>query len=279
MTLNCGHTFCEECVNSLRKAECPICKTAITSQAKSFILCDIIANYLETHEVDKEANPPSERPPALLCTFAQHGRSYVPQRLYQCRTCNLLGHLCCCEACAKTCHKGHDCWFLHEAPAFCDCGAGDGARPCCCLGKFATRGRCTFSYLGDRYIGQRFYHCLTCGLTERNGCCEICAHVCHAGHDVRLVPQSNPPSSAFQSYCDCGASGHCKCCELSQSSTCTRDISPVLFFCETCRCKCCATCAKNCHSGHPLVFKKGLKDRASCQCIYCRGGRGPRVFL
>ena len=275
ITLNCGHTLCEACVGSLRNPQCPVCKTAITSKAKSFLLCDIIAKYLETHEVDPEANPPSE-PPKLLCTFAQHGRSYIFQRLYQCKTCRLIGNLCCCEACARTCHKGHDCTFVAEGTGFCDCGAGFVARPCCCLGKSASLGNCTFSYLRASYIGQRFYHCLTCGLTNHTGCCEICARVCHAGHDVRLIPDSDPPSMNYASFCDCGAGGACKCC-VSSPAECLRDMAPLLFHCVKCNENCCGHCARHCHTGHDLVFE-GVSDDKSCQCT-CRRNRRQNDLL
>jgi len=31
------------------------------------------------------------------------------QDIFECRTCGLVGSLCCCTECARICHKGHDC--------------------------------------------------------------------------------------------------------------------------------------------------------------------------
>ncbi len=48
------------------------------------------------------------------CTF--------PQDIFECRTCNVTGSLCCCTECAYTCHRGHDCSFKRSSPtAYCDC--------------------------------------------------------------------------------------------------------------------------------------------------------------
>ena len=35
---------------------------------------------------------------------------------------------------------------------------------------------------------QHWYYCYTCNLTGAEGCCSICARVCHKGHDVRHGP-------------------------------------------------------------------------------------------
>ena len=48
-----------------------------------------------------------------------------PQDIFECRTCNLTGTLCCCMECAYTCHRGHDCGFKRSSPkAYCDCWQG-----------------------------------------------------------------------------------------------------------------------------------------------------------
>ena len=47
-------------------------------------------------------------------------------------------------------------------------------------------------------MNQHWYHCHTCGLTDRAGCCSICARVCHRDHDVTY-------SKNGSFFCDCGA--------------------------------------------------------------------------
>jgi len=36
------------------------------------------------------------------------------QDIFECRTCGLVGSLCCCTECARICHKGHDCKYVHD---------------------------------------------------------------------------------------------------------------------------------------------------------------------
>lgn len=54
-------------------------------------------------------------------------------------------------------------------------------------------------------MNQHWYHCHTCGLTDRAGCCSVCARVCHRDHDVTY-------SKHGSFFCDCGAreDGACK---------------------------------------------------------------------
>jgi len=68
------------------------------------------------------------------------------------------------------------------------------------------RGRvCTYVRTGRDYAMQPWYCCYTCGLTFSEGCCAICARICHAGHDVSFARVSN-------FFCDCGAGAKgCKC--------------------------------------------------------------------
>ena len=47
------------------------------------------------------------------CSFTWTGAEHINQDIFECRTCGLLGSLCCCTECARVCHKGHDCkWVI-----------------------------------------------------------------------------------------------------------------------------------------------------------------------
>ena len=47
---------------------------------------------------------------------------HIQQDVWECRTCQLVGTLCCCTECARTCHRGHDCKIKRSSPtAYCDC--------------------------------------------------------------------------------------------------------------------------------------------------------------
>lgn len=98
--------------------------------------------------------------------------------------------------------------------------------------------RCTFEQTGEEFAAQHWYvnffpvqlvhsdllvtqfpsfpryNCYTCGLTFERGCCNVCALVCHAGHDVGY--------SKFSSFfCDCGG-------ETSKSLNALKKSSPCL---------------------------------------------------
>ena len=56
------------------------------------------------------------------CSFTWTGDNHITQDIFECRTCTLVGNLCCCTECARTCHKGHDCIIKTSSPtAYCDC--------------------------------------------------------------------------------------------------------------------------------------------------------------
>ncbi|XP_074657055.1 E3 ubiquitin-protein ligase UBR5-like [Tubulanus polymorphus] len=56
------------------------------------------------------------------CSFTWTGAEHINQDIFECRTCGLLGSLCCCTECAYVCHKGHDCKLKKTTPtAYCDC--------------------------------------------------------------------------------------------------------------------------------------------------------------
>lgn len=64
---------------------------------------------------------------------------------------------------------------------------------------------CTFTVTQKEFINQHWYHCHTCKMLDGVGVCNVCAQVCHRGHDVTY-------SKHGSFFCDCGANedGSCK---------------------------------------------------------------------
>lgn len=46
------------------------------------------------------------------CSFTWTGTEHINQDIFECRTCGLVGSLCCCTECARVCHRGHDCKYV-----------------------------------------------------------------------------------------------------------------------------------------------------------------------
>ncbi|KAL7079928.1 hypothetical protein ACQ4LE_000066 [Meloidogyne hapla] len=56
------------------------------------------------------------------CSYTWTGEEHTPQKIYECKTCGLVGTLCCCTECALLCHRNHDCKLKRTSPtAYCDC--------------------------------------------------------------------------------------------------------------------------------------------------------------
>lgn len=56
------------------------------------------------------------------CSFTWTGEEHINQDIFECKTCDLVGSLCCCTECAFTCHRDHDCKLKRTSPtAYCDC--------------------------------------------------------------------------------------------------------------------------------------------------------------
>ena len=56
------------------------------------------------------------------CSFTWTGQEHIVQDIFECRSCGLVGSLCCCTECAFTCHRDHECSFKKSSPnAYCDC--------------------------------------------------------------------------------------------------------------------------------------------------------------
>jgi hypothetical protein len=65
--------------------------------------------------------------------------------------------------------------------------------------------KCTFTGTGREYAPQVWFQCYTCGLIDSEGCCDVCARICHAGHKL------SEPVTSTGFFCDCGTSPSCKC--------------------------------------------------------------------
>ena len=61
---------------------------------------------------------------------------------------------------------------------------------------------CSFLLTGPQFVEQKVFHCRTCKLDTRDGCCEICARHCHKDHEVALAY-----TTSF--YCDCCQKDEC----------------------------------------------------------------------
>ena len=72
---------------------------------------------------------------------------------------------------------------------------------------------CTFTVTQKEFINQHWYHCHTCKMLDGVGVCNVCAQVCHKGHDVTY-------SKHGSFFCDCGANeeGSCKALVKRQQS-------------------------------------------------------------
>ncbi|XP_066917257.1 E3 ubiquitin-protein ligase UBR5-like isoform X2 [Clytia hemisphaerica] len=56
------------------------------------------------------------------CSFTWTGTKHINQDIFECKTCGLVGPLCCCTECAQVCHIGHECKLKRTSPtAYCDC--------------------------------------------------------------------------------------------------------------------------------------------------------------
>ncbi|XP_068224173.1 E3 ubiquitin-protein ligase UBR5 isoform X7 [Palaemon carinicauda] len=106
----------------------------------ALILFDVIHRVAHDSAMDSESerravsqmifprgSNPDDSPLHVLCyndtcSFTWTGAEHINQDIFECRTCGLVGSLCCCTECARVCHKGHDCKLKKTSPtAYCDC--------------------------------------------------------------------------------------------------------------------------------------------------------------
>lgn len=129
---------------------------------------------------------------------------------------------------------------------------------------------CTYSATDKTYGIQKWYQCRTCNISGNCGFCEICAKICHKGHDV--VYQG--VSQGF--YCDCPDLCKCVCMPKASDLRCTFEISygtPIeqpMFQCLDCNITgdyyICQNCAIKCHNGHKLQYYANVKNK-HCRCF------------
>uniref|UniRef100_A0A914MGN4 UBR-type domain-containing protein n=1 Tax=Meloidogyne incognita TaxID=6306 RepID=A0A914MGN4_MELIC len=56
------------------------------------------------------------------CSYTWTGEEHTPQKIYECKTCGLVGTLCCCTECALLWHRNLDCKLKKTSPTdYCDC--------------------------------------------------------------------------------------------------------------------------------------------------------------
>lgn len=115
-----------------------------------------------------------------ICTYEATGETYIIQKEYHCRTCNLTGNLGMCEVCARVCHKDHDiyCDGIRYS-FFCDCPV---ETSCKCGSK--TDMECTSITFGQKPINQPMYNCTSC---SKSFICQYCAIKLHHGHKLRYL--------------------------------------------------------------------------------------------
>jgi len=78
------------------------------------------------------------------------------------------------------------------------------------LDECISKNICTYSVTGNQYAPQTWYQCYSCGFVDSEGCCVSCINVCHKGHKI------SEPITSTSFFCDCGASGKCKCVSQTQ---------------------------------------------------------------
>jgi hypothetical protein len=206
--------------------------------------------------------------PIYSCTLCQTGVRFVDQKWYNCLTCTgLTENVGCCEICARICHAGHTLSAVKKGGFYCDCGVGGLPFHCKCITGPSTS-CCTYLITGRRFMIQKWYNCLTCFDSNRQGCCEICARICHVGHNLVFAKKS-------RFYCDCGAGScrvPCKCIPF-RSMMCTYRFAreEKVYICKTCPGSpvCCSVCSRYCHMKHKLMGP--VSDTRPCGCVNEQG--------
>ena len=121
-------------------------------------------------------------------------------------------------------------------------------------------------------LRQLWYNCKDCNLVEKNVCCNVCAKICHANHELTFADYSKSFS------CNCGANedGSCFALNLPQvNDICTfngtkyKNVLHHIFTCQTCNwVEICSRCIKTCHKSHGFVYKGLTNTYCGCECKF-----------
>lgn len=171
--------------------------------------------------------------------------SPIEYKVFHCKNCKMD----ICEACAKSCHRGH---VIEEKGArmgfVCDCGKKGFPEKCYC----ESTGEIDTCY-------QHLYKCETCcPLNDSLFICKSCAEKCHSGHKVIDF-------GIQKGCCSCGLKklpkNNCQFRNFTiNENGCTVSLMKQRWFqCLNCAdygrqsFGICKQCAEKCHAGHFLI--------------------------
>lgn len=121
------------CVNRDIQGQTPLMlAVSVRAYHAALILLDIIQKVGRDQKECSAMILPADANPDLsplfvtccndTCSFTWTGTQHINQDIFECKTCGLIGSLCCCTECARVCHRGHDCRIKITSPtAYCDC--------------------------------------------------------------------------------------------------------------------------------------------------------------
>lgn len=260
--------FCKTCNITGDYCICEVCARTCHN-GHDVILCkNSPTSYCDCHDKCQCFKIPSKSF-KFRCTFELTYGTPIEQLMYQCKDCHITGDYYICQNCAIKCHHRHNLKY---------CGIVKG-KHCQCLNMSEDcqisfrKPICTFLLTGKKYAPQPWYNCKTCGLVGSYGCCPVCAHHCHKGHEIEY----RGVSSGF--FCDCGDGYIGKKCQMIENDClsylvrCTnfniekkdKPIRQRKYNCATCGISgICEACAVNCHINHSIEFVD--VDEFCCGC-------------
>ena len=214
------------------------------------------------------------------CTMVP-GHQAIFQPFYICHTCSDTDDFGVCAACAESCHKGHQLYYIGEVPALCDCQSLTNGKCMNCPPYDELK--CTNLIPELKEKEQVIFFCDDC----RVSICGFCAMKCHLGHNIM-------PSCVGKFECNCGLGYGKTLCKITPGVVavpCVKNIEghctieqtgkvgkphEKFYFCMTCGIYdergVCEQCAKHCHEGHKLI------DAGYSSKFYCDCGNGTCVY-
>jgi len=192
-------TMCEECAKFCHQGHDIVDLGYHTGYCMCGYGCSKCHCFLE-HPVPGDLTVPVNE--SRQCMYRSSGSNYVEMDMYNCESCGIRGGQLTCHACSLMCHREHRASFNRRGNAYCDCG-DPSSRYHCLLDPPNPPPTpipwCTFLLSGSgKYLKQKNYRCITCGMTGNVTLCESCAKTCHEGHQLEETGYAT-------CYCDCGA--------------------------------------------------------------------------